>query len=88
MTAAAGPGTKSAGRVRWAICVLLFSAVVLSYVDRLVLPVLKPRLQADYDSSEQGYSYVNVTFQATNGIDFFNPGYAPVSNFGLSESPE
>ena len=32
------------GRVRWVICGLLFAAVVLSYIDRLVLGVLKPQL--------------------------------------------
>lgn len=40
------------GNVRWVICGLLFAAVVLSYVDRLVLPVLKPSLQARYGWTE------------------------------------
>jgi ACS family hexuronate transporter-like MFS transporter len=61
---------KPIGRVRWTICILLFAAVVLSYIDRLVLPVLKPTLQADYGWSEQGYGYVNVSFQAAYGIGF------------------
>jgi ACS family hexuronate transporter-like MFS transporter len=58
------------GRVRWTIVLLLFFAVVLSYVDRLVLPVLKPTLQREYGWSEQGYGYVNVAFQAAYGISF------------------
>ncbi|MDE0947837.1 MAG: MFS transporter, partial [Sphingobium sp.] len=39
---------KPSGKVRWIVCALLFFAVVLSYVDRLVLPTLKPDLQARY----------------------------------------
>lgn len=39
---------KPGGKVRWIVCGFLFAAVVLSYVDRLVLPVLKPDLAARY----------------------------------------
>jgi ACS family hexuronate transporter-like MFS transporter len=58
------------GRVRWIICALLFSAVVLSYVDRLVLSVLKPTLQAEYGWSESGYADVAFWFQACYGVGF------------------
>ena len=43
MDVIAPPGKGA--RFRWIICGLLFSAVVLSYIDRLVLSVLKPTLQ-------------------------------------------
>jgi len=59
-----------AGRVRWIICALLFCAVVLSYVDRLVLSVLKPTLQHEYGWSENGYGDVVFWFQAAYGIGF------------------
>ena len=39
--AAQGP-PRPKGNVRWIICGLLFLAVVLSYIDRLVIGVLKP----------------------------------------------
>ncbi len=58
------------GRVRWIICLLLFAAVVLSYIDRLVLSVLKPTLQADYGWTETGYGDVVFWFQAAYGIGF------------------
>ena len=51
MSLADGPSAlpaKPVGRVRWTICALLFAAVVLSYIDRLVLSVLKPTLQHMY----------------------------------------
>jgi ACS family hexuronate transporter-like MFS transporter len=56
--------------VRWIICFLLFAAIVLSYVDRLVLPVLKPTLQHLYAWSETGYGDVVFWFQAAYGIGF------------------
>jgi ACS family hexuronate transporter-like MFS transporter len=57
-------------RFRWIICGLLFSAVVLSYIDRLVLSVLKPTLQELYNWSETGYGDVVFWFQAAYGIGF------------------
>lgn len=59
-----------AGRVRWIICALICSAVMLSYVDRLVLSVLKPTLQAEYGWTETGYADVAFWFQAAYGIGF------------------
>jgi len=58
------------GRVRWIICGLLFLACVLSYVDRLVLSVLKPMLSKEYHWSEEGYGNVAFWFQAAYGIGF------------------
>ena len=63
------PSTR-VGRVRWIICILLFAAVVLSYIDRLVLSVLKPTLQAEYGWSETGYGDVVFWFQAAYGVGF------------------
>ena len=61
---------KPAGRVRWIVCGLLFFAVVLSYIDRLVLPVLKPDLQARYGWTETGYADLAIWFQAAYGISY------------------
>lgn len=61
---------KPTGRVRWVVCALLFAAVVLSYVDRLVLPTLKPELQARYHWSETGYADLAIWFQAGYGIAY------------------
>ncbi len=57
-------------RLRWTICGLLFAAVVLSYIDRLVLSVLKPTLQQLYGWSETGYGDIVFWFQAAYGIGF------------------
>ena len=66
--AAVAPGKGA--RLRWVICGLLFAAVVLSYIDRLVLSVLKPTLQQLYGWSETGYGDVVFWFQAAYGIGF------------------
>ena len=58
------------GHVRWTICALLLAAVVLSYIDRLVLSVLKPTLQQLYGWSETCYGDVVFWFQAAYGIGF------------------
>lgn len=62
--------TRSAGHIRWIICGLLFAAVVLSYIDRLVLPVLKPDLQQRYGWTETGYADLAIWFQAAYGISY------------------
>jgi ACS family hexuronate transporter-like MFS transporter len=59
-----------AGKIRWIVCALLFFAVVLSYIDRLVLSVLKPTLQAQYGWTESGYADIVFWFQAAYGIGF------------------
>jgi ACS family hexuronate transporter-like MFS transporter len=61
---------KPRGRIRWIVCGLLFAAVALSYIDRLVLPTLKPELQARYNWSEQGYADLAIAFQAAYGISY------------------
>ena len=63
------------GRVRWTICGLLFAAVVLSYVDRLVLGVLKPYLADRYDWSNAGYGDVTGYFQVCYGFGFLGFGW-------------
>jgi ACS family hexuronate transporter-like MFS transporter len=67
--AAAGP-PRPKGNVRWIICGLLFVAVVLSYIDRLVIGVLKPTLTELYDWTENGYANTAFVFQAFYGLGF------------------
>jgi ACS family hexuronate transporter-like MFS transporter len=61
---------KPSGKVRWIVCGLLFAAVVLSYIDRLVLSVLKPDLAAQYHWTEAGYADLAVAFQLTYGVAY------------------
>lgn len=70
MNVAARPVRTATSHVRWIVCALLFAAVVLSYIDRQVLSVLKPTLQKDYGWSETGYGNIVFWFQATYGIGY------------------
>ncbi len=63
------------GRVRWVVCGLLFAAVVLSYIDRLVLGVLKPQLTALYGWTNAGYGDVTGYFQLCYGLGFLAFGW-------------
>jgi ACS family hexuronate transporter-like MFS transporter len=66
---------KPHGRIRWIICALLFTAVILSYVDRLVLGVLKPHLAALYGWNDTGYGDVTGYFQVCYGLGFLAFGW-------------
>ena len=66
---------KPKGRIRWIICALLFFAVVLSYIDRLVLGVLKPDLTIQYGWTNSGYGDVTGYFQIFYGVGFLAFGW-------------
>ena len=55
------------GQVRWLICALLFFAASVNYMDRQVIGLLKPTLQAQLGWTEEGYSNIVVAFQFAYG---------------------
>jgi MFS transporter, ACS family, hexuronate transporter len=55
------------GQVRWLICALLFFAASVNYMDRQVIGLLKPTLQAQLGWTEEGYSNIVVAFQLAYG---------------------
>ena len=56
-TTAANPG-----RIRWGICGLLFALVAISYIDRLIIGILKKPIGAQLGWSEQDYGYIAAAF--------------------------
>lgn len=62
------PENTSYGSSRWLVCALLFFAATVNYVDRQVLGLLKPTLQAQFGWTEIGYSNVVLAFQFAYGI--------------------
>lgn len=48
---------------RWWICALLFFATTINYIDRQVLAILAPQLQAEIGWSEVEYGYIVTAFQ-------------------------
>jgi ACS family hexuronate transporter-like MFS transporter len=58
------------GRYRWMICFLLFMAVVINYVDRQMLGVLKPFMGPELGWSETDYADIVFYFQAAYAASY------------------
>jgi ACS family hexuronate transporter-like MFS transporter len=58
------------GRYRWLIVWLLFAAVVINYVDRQILGVLKPYIEGELRWSETDYANIVFWFQASYALSF------------------
>ncbi len=59
---------QNAGRVRWLICGLLFFAATVNYMDRQVIGLLKPTLQAQLGWTDIGYGNIIFAFTLAYGI--------------------
>jgi ACS family hexuronate transporter-like MFS transporter len=57
-------------KYRWLICGLLFAAMVINYVDRQTIAVLKPTLQAEFGWSEMQYADLVFWFQASYAVAY------------------
>ena len=62
------------GYVRWVICALLFFAATINYVDRQVIGILKPTLQAQFGWSEIDYADIIFAFQLAYAGGFLVAG--------------
>jgi ACS family hexuronate transporter-like MFS transporter len=71
-TAVAAPSKP--GYFRWVICALLFFAATINYIDRQVLGILKPTLQAEFGWSEIDYSDIVFAFQLAYALGFLVAG--------------
>src|SRR4051812_14873948 len=70
---ASGSGA-GVGHFRWVICGLLFLAATINYVDRQVIGLLKPTLQAEFGWSELDYADIVFSFQLAYAIGFVFAG--------------
>lgn len=59
---------------RWTICALLFFAAVINYIDRQIIGILKPVLQAELGWNEIDYSNIVFWFQVAYAIGFVTIG--------------
>jgi len=66
--------TGSGGYYRWVICGLLFFAATINYIDRQVISILKPTLQAEFGWSEIDYSDIVFAFQLAYAIGLLLSG--------------
>ena len=62
------------GHRRWMICALLFFAATINYVDRQVIGLLKPTLQAQFGWSEIDYADILFAFQLAYAIGLLVAG--------------
>jgi MFS transporter, ACS family, hexuronate transporter len=62
------------GHVRWTICAMLFAATTINYMDRQVIGILKPTLQASIGMSELDYGYVVDAFQVAYALGLLVAG--------------
>jgi len=69
------------GRYRWLVCSLLFLATTINYVDRQVLALLKPTLDAYLQWTNEEFGLVNSAFQAAYAVGLLVFG-AFVDRFG------
>src|SRR5450631_3402933 len=68
------PVSVRIGRVRWSICAMLFAATTINYMDRQVIGILKPTLQASIGMSELDYGYVVDAFQVAYALGLLAAG--------------
>ena len=67
--------TDIAQRGRWRIVALLFFATMLNYVDRQMLSLLKPTLEAEFAWSDRDYANMQSAFQMSAAIAFLGTGW-------------
>jgi ACS family hexuronate transporter-like MFS transporter len=63
-----------AGSYRWKICALLFAATAINYVDRQMIGVLKPTMQAELGWHESQYADIVFWFQAAYAVGYLGMG--------------
>jgi MFS transporter, ACS family, hexuronate transporter len=68
------PHPLKIGSYRWRICALLFFANTINYMDRQVLGVLAPLLQAKIGWNEIQYGYIVEAFQAAYALGLLVAG--------------
>ncbi|WP_309089851.1 MFS transporter [Phenylobacterium sp.] len=79
MTTTIGPAdaaapSAAAGKYRWVVVGLLFLAMVVNYVDRQTLGLLKPALTEEFGWSETDYADLVFWFQAAYAIAYLTWG--------------
>jgi ACS family hexuronate transporter-like MFS transporter len=73
MTTATSPEVRAVstvGRYRWVIVALMFAAMVINYVDRQTIGLLKGDLAKEFGWSEQNYADIVFWFQAAYAVSY------------------
>jgi len=59
---------------RWTICVLVFFATTINYLDRQVIAILKPILEEEIGLNEIDYGYIVMAFQIAYAVGMIFAG--------------
>lgn len=65
---------RKAGRYRWTIVALLFTATTVNYIDRTMLGLLKPDLSRELGWTENDYGNIVTAFQLAYALGFLLMG--------------
>ena len=74
--------TTGAPSHRWVILAPLFFATTINYIDRQILALLKPMLDAELGWTNEQYGYVNSAFQAAYAFGLVSFGWF-IDRFGV-----
>lgn len=67
--------TRTNTNVRWAICLLLFFATTINYIDRQILSLIKPILDDQLRWTDTQFGAVNSAFQAAYAVSLLFFGW-------------
>lgn len=67
---------------RWLLIILLFAGTALNYVDRQVLALLKPTLEAEFGWTDQEFAHLGSVFQLSAAFALLAVGWF-VDRFGV-----
>ena len=72
------------GTRRGWIVALAFTAIMLNYVDRQIIALLKPMLQLEFGWSDRDYSHMASAFQFCAAVSFLGTGWF-IDRIGLND---
>lgn len=75
LTSPSPPVTKTHSNFRWAICLLLFFATTINYIDRQILSLIKPILDDQLHWTDTQFGAVNSAFQAAYAVSLLFFGW-------------
>src|ERR1700722_490743 len=74
--------TSAVGGYRWIICLLMFAATTILYMDRQILSLLKGTLDEQFHWTNEQFGDATGAFQAAYGIGLLGYGWF-VDRFGV-----
>jgi len=66
--------TPGIGKYRWTICSLVFFATTINYLDRAVISLLKPYLEAEFHWNSGDYANIEIAFKLAYAVGMVGAG--------------